>query len=285
MKLEKLCEVSEEKRHTVDIEAITLSGDRLFSGADDGVVKIWRTNDLELTHEFKAHDYAINHLLIFQDRLLTASMDQTIKSWQLDVWKLVATFEGHEESPRRLATDGEFIYSGADNGEVLKWTKDGKLLLKFAIVEEVWDLHVQGLHVYTIRDRGLTISECVPNSPNYSVLRSLEGRAPFYIKDKYLLMMNREGTVINHFKNERPSYDYVQELIGHERIVTAMAGFKDFLLSSGYDEKLFIWDLKTGNLLCTEALNGCPVCLVARDEDNIFVAGPNGLITKFKLSS
>lgn len=45
-------------------------------------------------------------------------MDQTVKSWELDTWKLVVTFTDHGNTPRRLASDGEFIFSGDDNGDV-----------------------------------------------------------------------------------------------------------------------------------------------------------------------
>lgn len=43
--------------------------------------------------------------------------------------------------------------------QVRVYSLDGDFAKMYSMVEEVWGLHVEGSRLYTIRDRGLTITE------------------------------------------------------------------------------------------------------------------------------
>lgn len=74
-------------------------------------------------------------------------------------------------------------------------------------------------------------------------------------------------------------------LQGHESIVTSITGRDDILLTSGYEEKLFLWSLSSGQLMHSLTLKGCPKEICINDNKEIFVGGPLGSLIKIKFAS
>lgn len=78
-------EVKEIQGHSQDICNIVFSNSGLyfFTGSDDALIKMWRTESLLLRHTFKGHQNAINYLSISSNDhyLASAGNDATIRIW------------------------------------------------------------------------------------------------------------------------------------------------------------------------------------------------------------
>ncbi|XP_076044054.1 uncharacterized protein LOC143027051 [Oratosquilla oratoria] len=281
MKFELVNRASEEEQHVSDIECILIHGDKIFSCSDDGKVKIW-SSDLKLQHEWKAHDYAVLHLLIFGSNLYTASVDMTIKIWDMDnQYSLKNTLEDHEEGVRRLATNGTKIYSGDDKGEVRVWTPEGNLLLFYGMVEEVWDLHVDKSYIYTVRDRDVIMASIKDTSDQYTIAKSIQGRAPMRITGDTLAFMERDGVVVN-IHDVSQGFPRRGQLKGHEKIVTAMAGWTGYVATGGYDQEVRFWDTKALSSVGTCKIPGTVTAMGASPEGDVYVACEDGILCRVK---
>lgn len=289
--LKQVAEANKESQHSADLECILLNGDLVYSTADDGMVKIWN-KDLVLQKEFKAHDYAVYHLLIFKDRLFSASIDSTIKVWNLATLELLQTLTNHEQPVRKLATNGKRLFSGDERGNVVVFNGDSLASEnRYETVEELWDLAAWDNLFFTVRDRGLSVTEVKEDDTNmYTVVKSLQGRAPIYVSAKYLVY-SEFGTGYGLLVHQYQPSDFpkLAELRAHERIVTCMSGgvvgSTERVASSGYDNKVFLWDLASSKLLTTcETCGVTPSALAMAADGAVYVGGPDGYLVKMMTS-
>ena len=76
--------VSADESHSDDVECCLVLQDHLYTGADDGSIKVW-TLELELVHSWSAHSYVVYDLAADPDTstLYSCSMDGEIKRWSV----------------------------------------------------------------------------------------------------------------------------------------------------------------------------------------------------------
>ncbi|XP_069980532.1 F-box/WD repeat-containing protein sel-10 isoform X1 [Penaeus vannamei] len=267
-----------------DVETLVLYNERVLTGADDGSVKVW-DHELNLMHEFKAHNYAVTDILVVGNNIFTACADCTFSIWDANTFELKRGIEGHEESIRKIITDGKNVFAGDDKGEVRVYSLDGDFAKMYSMVEEVWGLHVEGSRLYTIRDRGLTITEAKGESNKFTVISSTsEGRAPLYVTSDTLAYLDRTGMMVLIHDNTPSSYQLKGQLKGHERIVTALSGMGTFMVSGGWDNKVKLWDVTSFQELGSSDVPGCANGLAVTEDKLVFAAGVGGYVCKLKIS-
>ncbi|XP_042232756.1 F-box/WD repeat-containing protein 11-like isoform X1 [Homarus americanus] len=268
-----------------EIESLLVTASRVLTCSQDGKVKVWDHHDLKLLHEFKAHDYSINDLLVLGSTLFTCSVDATVKSWDLNTFELKNTLTNHEESVRKLATNGTHVFAGDDKGEVYVFDESGAVQASYGVVEEVWSLHAQDDLIYSVRDRGVTITQTKGQKNKFTVIKSLEGRAPICVAGNNLTFPDTSGLTIRVHDNTAGSYKLKGELKGHEMIITALGGVgEDRLLSAGWDNEARLWDLTSLKLLASCGLPGYTNGIAASQDGYIFAAGAGGFVCKMKIS-
>jgi len=293
MGLSTAVEAPAEQRHSGDVEHILQHDGKLYTAADDGKVKVWSL-DLKLETEWQAHDYAVLHMLIDQGKLLTAGMDNAIKVWDLASLKCLQTLTPHDDSVRRLARAGDKIYSGDDKGAVYRWSfnQGGELVAegKYDVVEEVWDLWAKDIFFVSVRDRGVSITETTrEGTTKNSVVKVLQGRAPLYVSDNYLVhTQHSNGFGFMVYKFEPVQFPHLKDLKGHDAIVTCLTGSvlqsgKECLASGGYDNKIKVWALPGGELEAETPCTTTPTAVCLTPCGGVYVGGSDGFLCRYTI--
>ncbi|KAK8378345.1 hypothetical protein O3P69_011086 [Scylla paramamosain] len=283
-KMEVVARASEEQQHTADGAAVCVEEDRVYVGAEDGKLKVYNHHTMELVQEVTAHEYAITDLLLLGASLFSASADATVKVWDSATLTLRTTAPPHEEAVRKMATNGVHVFAGDDKGDVRLYDVDGRCRGAHSMVEEVWALHAQEDLLYTVRDRGITISRLSGTSNKSSVVASLDGRAPMVVSGEYLVCGDAGGMSLVVRENKTKSGKELGLLQGHEMIITALAKCGEGrVVSSGYDNSLKLWDLKGLKEVASCPLPGCPGALAASEDGCIFATGSGGYVCKVKV--
>ncbi|XP_045117070.1 F-box/WD repeat-containing protein 7-like [Portunus trituberculatus] len=283
-KMEVVARASEEQQHTADGAAVCVDGDRVYVGAEDGKLKVYNHHTMELIQEVAAHEYSITDLLLLGASLFSSSADTTVKVWDSATLTLRTTTQPHEEAVRKMATNGVHVFAGDDKGDVRLYDVDGRCSGTHAMVEEVWALHAQEDLLYSVRDRGITISRLSDTSNKSSVVASIEGRAPMVVSGDYLVYGDASGMSLVVRENKTKGGKELGMLTGHQMIITAVAKCGEGrAVSSGYDNTLKLWDLKGMKELASCPLPGCAGALAVSEDGCIFATGSGGYVCKVKV--
>lgn len=284
-KVEVVARASEEQQLQADGAAVCVDGERVYVAAEDGKLKVYNHHTLELVQEVDAHEYAITDVITLGASLFTASVDATVKVWDSATLTLRNTSNPHEDSIRKMATNGVFVFAGDDKGDVRLYDVDGRCKAAHSLVEEVWGIIVQDDVIYTVRDRGITVSRLSEQSNKSSVVGSLEGRAPMVVAGDFLVCGNGSGMGLVVRQNKIGDFKELGELQGHEMIITSMAACgSDKVVSAGWDNLAKLWDLKTRKEIASCPLPGCAAGITASEDGCIFVTGSGGYVCKLKVT-
>ena len=117
----------ELKGHRGIIRALawTSDGRRLLSGADDGSIKVWKTDGSEPVASLDGHRGGVLALATAPDSkfALSGGRDGTIRLWDLEACTLLKTCEGHAGWVEAVAfpADSRQGLSAGRDGRILKW--------------------------------------------------------------------------------------------------------------------------------------------------------------------
>lgn len=122
-----------------------------------------------------------------------------------------------------LVVDNDILYCGDDKGVVTTF-ENGKIKLRFNLVEEVKSLAVMNKYIYSIRDNDLTITECLEGKSKkpafnraitdllsvvgvlekYVTKATIPGKSPVILFDNKSLIciLTREGTGFKILRND-----------------------------------------------------------------------------------
>ncbi|KAG8275468.1 hypothetical protein J6590_085372 [Homalodisca vitripennis] len=272
--------VSEEERHLSDVTCLLLHQDKLYSGADDGKVKVWSL-DLKLIKEIDAHPVNVYCLAASDDALYTCSNDGTIKSWSLDTMELRSTLieNPSNEIMRLYFIDGK-LYSGDDKGNVMVWQND-KQIGQYEVGEEVWDIIVNGNFLFTVRNLDVSIIEMKPGGKHYTFLQSLNGRSPLQQAGSKFCFMDRDGRTIHvHEISKESKFQAITKIQAHEMIVNTLCFVDTTVFSGGYDKVVKRWDVLTQQCTATAELETVINTLTATQPGTVYVGGAFGYLSK-----
>jgi len=110
-----------------DVNTLTFthSGDLLFSGHKDGMIRVWNTDTGLNAGEIYGHEMAVTHLSVSEDgsRLISAGIDGSVRIWSLPDRSEKFELWSHEGPVYATAftKDGLHALSGGRDGSVILW--------------------------------------------------------------------------------------------------------------------------------------------------------------------
>ncbi|XP_037083796.1 zinc finger CCCH domain-containing protein 62-like [Pollicipes pollicipes] len=286
MSLNIVASVTEETKQSGDVVAMVYHNGKLFTGAEGGKLIIYNA-DLTIHQEIQAQYNTVNSMCIFNGDLVTTGNDGLVKIWDVNTLELKKTLTGHDNEVRKLLPTPDRLYSGDMSGKVKIWGTDGAGQFTLNCVEEVWDIAVAGSICFTVRDKDITCSEVMfretsAGDTKFVILTSFEGRPPLMLVGNTLCFCDRPGMVIKLKANEKGQPDLGQ-LEGHTKIITAMASRGNYLYSGGYDNSVRIWDVPAKKLVATgTTVSNAVQSLAVGDDGSVFAGLVGGYIVKMK---
>ncbi|CAG0918607.1 unnamed protein product [Notodromas monacha] len=292
-----------EKSHEDDIQALAYQGGKLFSAGEDSFIKVWdlicqtdnNEKTLQLQDEICKRNASISSLAVHSGSLYIGHYDGTIQALRLpELQESVMLVVGaHDDSVTKIVSVGDTVFSGGQDAAVKVW-KDGNLTLVLSVVEEVFDLAVDGMMIFSVRDRGVTIQELLSltESNKFSIKASLEGKSPIALTKQYFFATGSDGRGILRYDrnnyNEKPT-----ELRGHELIINCLKSVEfdgcnegsEILFSAGWDGVVNAWNPVSGVRLASCNV-GFPVhAMCCGESGHVFVGGPQGNIAIVRFTS
>ncbi|CAL4060898.1 unnamed protein product [Meganyctiphanes norvegica] len=284
VQLTVVAQASEEHQHGSDCEGITVYSDYVITGADDGKIKVWDSN-LKLLREVQAFDDSIQRVVVSNDVVYALS------------YRIIKAFEFESLAPKDLAippfkcdvrclkADDEYLYVGNDEGYIYTYDLSGQKVGERKLTEPVFDMYLTSGRIFSVRDRGITVSEPRKIGSDLIVLQTLRGSYPLALWDNYLASANQEETK-NIVVYNKDSYKKICDIQGHDLIILCMCGWDSWLASGSYDKKLKLWDMSNnGNLAAEVELPGFVMSTVTNgDGAYIYVGLKFGYVCKVKVT-
>jgi len=209
-------------------------------------------------HPEEAHTQCVYTMQFSPKHVVTGSRDRTIRIWNLETKRLkLPPLTGHRGSVLCLqfdeSPDQDVIVSGGSDSDVIIWTfSTGQIFkrLKNAHSESVLNLRFDHRYLITCsKDKTIKLWNrklLKPTDPEYP--RSNKGKDavfPDYIVD----VDNMVNSAALHQVPSLERYNLLMTFIGHNAAVNAIQVYEDEIVSASGDRKIFLWSIKTGQLI------------------------------------
>ncbi|XP_018332230.1 type II inositol polyphosphate 5-phosphatase 14-like [Agrilus planipennis] len=262
-------------KHTSDVNALIFANNKLYSGANDGKIKVWE-EDLKLGGQVDAHT-AVYSLAASNDTLYSCSNDGFIKAWLLDSLKEKGTiYKGEDEFWKLVYVDGT-LYAGDSQGQI-RFFQNDKIVNNLGVLEGVSGLGVQGNLLFSVKELDVVVTEFIPgHQGQFTTETTIMGRAPLIVEDGKFAFVSRSGRdLLVHNACKKSGFNLIAEVKdAHEKIINALVAVKDgsdlLLYTGGWDKTVKQWKLSGKNL---SLVNQCNADFVV----NVLAAGPKGEI-------
>ena len=117
----------------IGTSTLNLSSSNFVVGYDDGLIKIWRTEDWEVEKIFTGHTSQIRKMIKQNDTtIISCSDDSTIRAWSLDSYEADCsyTLSGHEDKINDILLldlyDNNTLLSVSDDKTIRLWNLETK---------------------------------------------------------------------------------------------------------------------------------------------------------------
>ncbi|KAJ0754766.1 putative [Myosin heavy-chain] kinase transcription factor WD40-like family [Helianthus annuus] len=242
------------------VKAIILSGDKIFSGHQDGKVRVWKSNSKDpkihkrvgtfptffdiLKSSMKSKNYVevkgnrtalwINHcdaiscLSVNEEEglLYSGSWDRTFKVWKMSNSKCLESVKAHEDAVNSVVStvDG-LVFTGSAEGSVKVWKREGK------------GKNMKHKYVQTLLDQ-----ECAVN-------------ALVATKDGSVVYSGSSDGIVNFWeRNKELSHSGV--IKGHKLAVLCLAVAGNLVFSGSADKTICVWKRVGSIHTCLSVLTG-----------------------------
>nr|CAD7457505.1 unnamed protein product [Timema tahoe] len=273
--------VSENNRHLQDVTTLLFKDEKLYSAAEDGIVKVWDPH-LRFLMELRAHESVVFHLATIGDTLYTCSNDGTIKAWDIDTLEHKKTLLQYDSEVWRFFAAHGRLYAGDVKGIVRVYEND-ELVRIYDLTEEVRDMAVSTQLLYTVRDRDVVITELLPGPKGHAVTRkTIEGSSPMCLVGDMICFVSRSARdILVHDNNKQSSFKELGKIQAHEMIINTLCPEGDSIVySGGYDAKVKKWDMSNMKLLDSCDIGRSISALSIGSRGQVYVAGSSGYIAR-----
>ncbi|KAL5033564.1 hypothetical protein BDEG_21568 [Batrachochytrium dendrobatidis JEL423] len=211
------------------------TGQLLASSSRDKTVRLWTPNVKGDVTVFKAHTSTVRNVQFSKDseQLLTASDDKTIKLWSTHRSRFQYTLAGHLNWVRtaRFSPDSRLVVSGSDDKTVRLWDLASK-----SCVKTYWD--------------HLGMVSSVAFHPSGSVIATASSDRSIKLFDI------RTHKLIQHYGDAHSvpasgSEGNALTVAGGVNSIAFGGQNGEWLISTGMDGLIKVWDVKEGHLFYT----------------------------------
>eukprot|EP01080_Neovahlkampfia_damariscottae_P007013 gene7013-11178_t len=104
-------------------DLILFSDTILMSASEDGCIKFWNLESMELIKTIVAHDQSVNKIVKHSKNIcISGSSDKSIKIWNIEKSECLRSLSGHEDYVRDLELlNDELLASGSEDGTIKIW--------------------------------------------------------------------------------------------------------------------------------------------------------------------
>jgi WD40 repeat protein len=255
---------------SADCLAVSEDSNYLLSGTGNDL-KYWDLKTGELLKSLKGHSSPVKSVAFSPDGLLgvSGSMDKSIKIWNLSSGKLFESIDGSSNylSSMTFSQDGESAFLWVEKNDLGDYLSSDVIIGKNSL--QSWNITTGKTNKPITGNSGIVMYSDFSSNGKYSVSLSTNDIKVIDLES---------GQIVRNFKNDlngihsisiSPGGDLLAvgsykmitllnikdgqtlwDIHGHENIVSAIMFSPDgrSVISGSYDEKVKIWDTKSGKL-------------------------------------
>eukprot|EP00899_Mesostigma_viride_P015476 jgi/Mesvir1/2392/Mv22137-RA.1 len=229
--------------------AVSASLNLLFSGGEDGAIKVWDLGNLTAKATLSGHGRGVTCLATEGERLVSGSMDHSVRVWSLPGGEPLATLSGHQHRVNDILLVGDVIFSCSSDKYIKSWSLStlSSLASWRAHTERVRCLALCGGKLLSASDdETIRVWEMdKAERGKCQLVTSLEGHSDCVnvlapLPDGTFFSGAADGSILAWQVSDHSCVGFLD---GHELAVTALALVADrhLLFSCGVDKLIKVW--------------------------------------------
>ena len=121
MKTPLYTEIAILRGHTDSVRCLTLHENKLFSGSDDSIIRIWNTETYEEIATLEGHIDSVRCLTFHENKLYSGSYNTTIRIWNTETYEQITILIGHTNWVQCLTLQENKLVSGSEDETIRIW--------------------------------------------------------------------------------------------------------------------------------------------------------------------
>ncbi|XP_973588.2 uncharacterized protein LOC662397 [Tribolium castaneum] len=280
-------------KHEFDVNQLIYHKGKVYSGADDGKIKMWAP-DLKFLKEVQAHPCSIFSITANDNTIYSCSNDGTVKGWELETLKEKKLFlEDKEVEFWRVKHDKGVLYIGDDQGNLRIYKNCETFYGSINVAIPVKDLAIKDNLIFAAKDNDVIVTDLhlQGEKPQFGIKATIMGRGPLALVDDKAIFMSREGKdiIVNQIMEQQHFKEIARVAGAHDMIINGATAVNwdgnALLFTAGWDKLIKQWKVANDSL----KLDGsCTIdfivnTMVYGDKGQVYVAGGDGHVARLDL--